>query len=339
MLTQVLKKVVEGENLTRQEAKEAMDQIMGGEATPAQIGSLLTALKMKGETVEEILGFAQSMREHAVKIEADEKAIDTAGTGGDGAKTFNVSTAAAIVAAAGGAKVVKHGNRALSSRSGSADVLEELGIPIGLGPEEAKEMLEETNLCFLFAPVYHQAMKHAAGPRKEIGFRTLMNLLGPLTNPAGVKRQIIGVFDPSYARRLARVLRELGSEHVLILSSHDGLDEISVSALTRVVELKGGELYEFEISPEELGLTLYPAGSYSTGSAKENAETMIEIFRGKENADGEIVLANAGAALYVAGLASSIREGVERSREIIQSGLAMEQLRRLQNAGKKRLFA
>ncbi|CCQ97863.1 anthranilate phosphoribosyltransferase [[Clostridium] ultunense Esp] len=339
MLTQVLKKVVEGENLTREEAKEAMDQIMGGEATPAQIGSLLTALKMKGETVEEILGFAQSMREHAVKIEADQKAIDTAGTGGDGAKTFNVSTAAAIVAAAGGAKVVKHGNRALSSRSGSADVLEELGIPIGLGPEEAKEMLEETNLCFLFAPVYHQAMKHAAGPRKEIGFRTLMNLLGPLTNPAGVKRQIIGVFDPSYARRLARVLRELGSEHVLILSSHDGLDEISVSALTRVVELKGGELYEFEISPEELGLTLYPAGSYSTGSAKENAETMIEIFRGKENADGEIVLANAGAALYVAGLASSIREGVERSREIIQSGLAMEQLRRLQNAGKKRLFA
>lgn len=339
MFTKFLKKVVEGESLTRDEAKAAMDEVMGGGATPAQIASLLTALKMKGETVEEILGFTLSMREHALKLEVDEDAIDTAGTGGDGAKTFNVSTAAAIVASSGGAKVVKHGNRALSSRSGSADVLEELGIPIQLGPEEAKEMMDQHGLCFLFAPIYHQAMKHAAGPRKEIGFRTLMNLLGPLSNPAGVKRQIIGVFDPVYARRMARVLKELGSRHVLIFSSYDGLDEISVSALTRVVELKEGELYEYELSPEELGLNLYPAGSYSTGTARENANTMLEIFQGKENADGEIVLANAGAALYVAGRAPSIREGVELARELIRSGQALKQLRNLQQCGEKRMYA
>lgn len=339
MITQFLKRVVEGENLTRDEARSAMDEVMEGGATPAQIGSLLTALKMKGETVEEILGFTLSMREHALTIAVDEEAIDTAGTGGDGAKTFNVSTAAAIVAAAGGAKVVKHGNRALSSRSGSADVLEVLGIPIQLGPQEAKEMIEALNLCFLFAPVYHQAMKHAAGPRREIGFRTLMNLLGPLTNPAGVKRQIIGVFDPAYARRMARVLKELGSRHVLIFSSYDGLDEISVSSLTRVVELKEGQIYEYELSPEELGLNLFPAGSYSTGTAKENAEVMIEVFQGKENADTQIVLANAGAALYVAGRASSIREGVAMSREVIQGGYALEQLRELQRFGQRRIYA
>lgn len=330
MFQPLLNKVVEMRHLSREESREAMDLIMSGEVVSSQLASFLTALRIKGETVDEITGFALSMRNHALKVEVDtNNLIDTCGTGGDGGKTFNISTASAIVAAAGGARVAKHGNRAVSGKSGSADVLEKLGVHIQLSMEEARRCLEETNLCFMFAPLYHQAMKHAAGTRREIGFRTVFNLLGPLANPAQADRQIIGVYDVNLAEKVAHVLRELGVVRCLVVAGEDGMDEISVAAPTKLVELKEGIIRSYRLSPEEIGLPLYSQQEISGGNPEENAECIRKIFSGEKGADRDIVLANSAAALYLAGQCESLREGVERAAGIIDEGRAMAKLEQL----------
>ncbi|MEW9669755.1 anthranilate phosphoribosyltransferase [Ammoniphilus sp. 3BR4] len=332
MFQPLLNKVVDLKHLSREESKEAMNLIMSGEVLPSQLASFLTAMKIKGETVEEITGFALTMREKALKVQVpSQNLIDTCGTGGDGGMTFNISTASAFVAAAGGARVAKHGNRAVSSKSGSADVLEQLGVTIQLGEEEAKQCLEQTNLCFMFAPFYHQAMKHAVATRKEIGFRTVFNLLGPLTNPAQADRQLIGVYDGSLAEKAAHVLRELGLVRCLIVAGEDGLDEISISGPTKVVELKDGEIHSYYLTPEELGLESYPVEAVSGGKAEENASIIHRVFSGHQGADRDIVLANSAASLYLAEQVESIQEGVRLAAEIIDQGLALQKLEQLIN--------
>jgi anthranilate phosphoribosyltransferase len=330
MFQKLLSKVVEQKHLSRAEAMGAMESIMNGEVPGAQLSSFLTALRMKGETVEEMTGFALTMREKAAKIVIpSENLLDTCGTGGDGGKTFNVSTASAIVAAAGGARVAKHGNRAVSSRSGSADVLEKLGVSIQLNEASAHQCLKETNLCFLFAPLYHQAMKYAVQTRREMGIRTVFNLLGPLTNPAKADRQLIGVYDHRVAEKIAQVLRELGSTRCLIVAGEDGLDEISISAPTFVVELNEGNIKSFQITPEELGLKRYSIDDVSGGSAEENAEVIRQIFSGQKGASLDIVLANTGAALYLAGHCQHLQEGVHIARQLIEEGHASSKLEQL----------
>lgn len=330
MFQALLSKVVDLKHLSRDEAKESMDMIMNGEVPPSQLGSFLTALRIKGETIEEITGFALSMRSKASQLDVlNKNLIDTCGTGGDGGNTFNISTASAIVAAAGGARVAKHGNRAVSSRSGSADVLEKLGLNIELGVEEAKSCLEETNLCFMFAPLYHQAMKHAVGTRREIGFRTVFNLLGPLTNPAGADRQIIGVYDASLAEKLAYTLRELGLTRCLVVAGDDGLDEISVSAPSQIVELRDGKISSYRVTPQELQVGTYSLQQISGGTPEENAAVIRSVFSGKEGANRDIVLVNSAAALYLAEKCESIQEGVEIARNIIDQGLAHDKLEEL----------
>jgi anthranilate phosphoribosyltransferase len=330
MFQALLKQVVEGKSLSRTEAKAAMDLVMNGEVSPVLLSSLLTALKMKGETIEEVTGFALSMREKSAKVKTvSANLVDTCGTGGDGAKTFNISTASAIVAAAGGARVAKHGNRAVSSQSGSADVLEKLGVSIQLNEEQAQACLLETNLCFMFAPLYHQAMKHAIGTRKELGYRTVFNLLGPLTNPAQADRQLIGVYDGRLAETFAHVLRELGTVRCLIVAADDGLDEISVSSATKVVELQNGEIRTYRITPAELGLPTYAPGSVGGGSADENATIIRDIFAGGSGANRDIVVANTAAALYLAEVCRSLTDGVKLAAELLDQGLAANKMEQI----------
>ncbi|HJV44546.1 MAG TPA: anthranilate phosphoribosyltransferase [Bacillota bacterium] len=330
MFQPLLNKVVELKDLSRDEAMKAMDLIMNGEVAPARLASFLTALRIKGETVEEITGFALTMRNKARRIETTtSNVIDTCGTGGDGGITFNISTASAIVAASGGVKVAKHGNRAVSSKSGSADVLEKLGVSIQLAENEALSCLNLTNLCFMFAPLYHQAMRHAVSTRKEIGFRTVFNLLGPLTNPASADRQLIGVYDVSLAEKLAQVLRELGLSRCLVVASEDGMDEISVSASTKIVELKNGEINTYYVTPEDLGLNRYRIEDVTGGGAEANATIIRDIFSGAKGANREIVLANTAAALYLADHCSTLKEGVQLAAELIDQGLAMGKLEQL----------
>lgn len=323
-------KIVGGADLTQDEARAVMVEIMDGLATPAQIGGLLTALRMKGETVEEIVGFAEAMRDKAIRLETPSRdLLDTCGTGGDGAGTLNVSTAAAIVAAAGGVRVAKHGNRAMSSRSGSADVLEALGLSIELSPEQAAVCLEQTGFCFLFAPLYHRSMRHAAAPRKEIGIRTVFNLLGPLTNPAGADRQLLGLFDRSRTESIAQVLRRLGRERALVVAGYDGLDEISVCAPTQVTELRNGEIRTYDVEPEDLGLDRRSLDDIRGGDAAKNANMIRRVFEGEPGACRDIVLANAGACFYVAGRVGSLRDGVRLAAETIDSGAARRKLEQL----------
>jgi anthranilate phosphoribosyltransferase len=322
--------VIEGGVLNRERARRVMESIMDGEATPAQIGSLLTALRVRGETVEEITGFAEAMRAKAARLQNRGGALlDTCGTGGDGGKTFNISTAAAIIAAAGGVRVAKHGNRAMSSKSGSADVLEALGVTIQLEPEQAQACLEEVGICFMFAPVYHSSMKHAAGPRRELGFRTVFNLLGPLTNPASADRQLLGVYDRGKTEVLARVLKELGLKRALVVSSTDGLDEISISAPTQVTELKDGEVRTYEVEPEKFGLSRAPLGSIAGGDAAENAEIIRSILRGERGARRDVTLLNAGACFYLHGSCPTIEEGIALAAEMVDSGRALAKLEQL----------
>ncbi|OGX61608.1 MAG: anthranilate phosphoribosyltransferase, partial [Paenibacillus sp. RIFOXYA1_FULL_44_5] len=284
-IQQTIAAVVSGKSLTRDEARGAMTKIMDGEATPAQIASLVTALRMKGETIDEIAGFAEIMREKGNHVDTvREDLLDTCGTGGDGAETFNISTASAIVAAAGGIRVAKHGNRAMSSKSGSADVLEALGVNIQLNAEQVGECLDATGIGFMFAQVFHQSMKHAAVPRREIGIRTVFNLLGPLTNPAGADRQLLGVFERGKTELVARVLQELGVKRAMVVSSYDGLDEISISAPTQVTELRNNEVRTYEISPELLGLRQYSIRDVAGGSAETNANIIRNIFAGERGA-------------------------------------------------------
>lgn len=329
-IQQAIAKVVGGAHLTRDESKAAMTIIMEGNATQSQIGSLMTALRMKGETADEIGGFAETMRGKANAVLTERvNLLDTCGTGGDGADTFNISTASAIVAAAGGIRVAKHGNRAMSSKSGSADVLEALGVRIGIRAEAAAECLERIGICFMFAQAHHPSMKHAAVPRKEIGIRTVFNLLGPLTNPAGADRQLIGIFDRNRTELVAEVLGSLGIKRGLVVASYDGLDEISISAATKVTELKDGDLRTFDIAPDDLGLRAYPLSDVVGGDAAHNADIIRRVFAGETGACRDIILANAGACFYVTGRCSTLQEGVKLAGAAIDSGQAAEKLEQL----------
>jgi len=326
MLKAFLKRVVEGENLSQADAAEAMRIIMSGEATSAQIAGFLVAMRLKGETVDEITGFASVMREMATRIEAPEDAIDTCGTGGDRASTFNISTAAALVAAGMGVKVAKHGNRAASSNSGSADVLKELGVNIDADCDVVARCVREAGIGFLFAARLHAAMKHAIGPRREMGIRTFFNMLGPLTNPARARRQLIGVYDGRLTETVAGVLHKLGSVRAMVVHGADGLDEITISRETIVTELCDGAVRTFSISPEDLGLTRSPLSALTVSGPAEGAEAVRHVLSGRMGPRRDIVLANAAAAAVVAGRAETLPEGIRLAEESIDSGKAAKAL-------------
>ena len=329
-----LGKVVDQLDLSTEEMQDVMRQIMTGQCTDAQIGGFLVALRMKSETLDEITGAALVMRELAsgVKINA-ERLVDTCGTGGDGANIFNVSTAAALVVAAAGGKVAKHGNRAVSGKSGSADLLEAAGVNLNLTPEQVARCVESVGVGFMFAPAHHGAMKHAIGPRRELGMRTIFNMLGPMTNPAGVKHQVIGVFTQALCRPIAEVLKRLGSEHVLVVHSKDGLDELSLAATSHIAELKDGEIREYGISPEELGIKSRSLIGLTVDDAAGSLKLIRDALGKRETEAGEkaadIIILNAGAALYAADHATSLLEGVKLASDALYSGLAREKLNEL----------
>ncbi len=336
MFKEILNKIVTGENLNEKEAYETMNEIMQGVTTPAQIASFLTALRVKGETVEEITGCARAMRENAVSLkEIYPLAVDTCGTGGDTKGTFNISTVAAFVVAGTGIMVAKHGNRGVSSKSGSADVLEALGININLTPSQVEECLQKLGIAFFFAPVFHPAMKHAIGPRREMGFRTIFNLLGPLTNPAGVKRQILGVYDPDITELIAGVLKRLGAQNAMVVCGEGGIDEISITGFTKITQIKNREITTYYIRPEDLGLCQYELKDIKGGDAKVNAEITLNILRGKDGPQRLIVIVNAAAALVVGGMAKDMRDGIEIAAETIDSGTALIKLEGLREYTKR----
>lgn len=318
-----LARLVEGRDLASVEMEAAVGDIMDGRATASQVGAFLAALRAKGETVEELVATVRALRERATPLAVTASVIDTCGTGGDGLGTFNVSTGAAFVAAAAGAKVAKHGNRAASGKVGAADVLEALGAEIELGPDAAQRCLEATGIAFLFAPLYHPAVRHVAPVRRELGFRTLFNLTGPLCNPAGARRQVIGLFSPDWLMPVAEALRHLGSEHVLVVHGGDGSDEISPAASTSVVELRGEEIRSFEIAPEDFAIARCRPGDLAGGDAAENAKLLREVLGGKRGPKADAVALNAGAAIHVAGLAATLAGGVARAREILVAGSAL----------------
>ncbi len=323
----VLVRLGSGQRLTRDEAREAMDAIMEGEATPTQIGAFLMALRVRGETPEEITGAAESMRSHATRIEVSRRPLlDTCGTGGDGSGTFNISTAAAFVLAGAGLAVAKHGNRSVSSRCGSADVLEALGVHLDLEPEAVQEAVERTGFGFLFAPRHHAAMKHAVGPRREMAMRTLFNVLGPLTNPAGATHQVLGVFDPGLTEVLARVLGALGSEGALVVHGEDGLDELTTRGATRVSEWRDGSVRSYRVTPEEVGLDRPGDDDLAGGDAEENARRVEEALGRAPSPARDVVCLNAGAAIYIAGAADTLKAGVRRAEEVVESGAARRAL-------------
>jgi anthranilate phosphoribosyltransferase len=329
-LRQAIVRAVEGHDLTDQEAQEAMREIVEGEASPAQIGAFLVALRMKGETAEEIAGLARVMRRYATRVEAGPEIVDVVGTGGDGARTFNISTVSALVVAAAGGKVAKHGTRSVTSACGSADILEALGIAIDLGPELVARSVEEVGFGFMFAPLYHPGMRHAVAPRREIGVRTVFNILGPLTNPAGATRQLTGVAVPEIGATVAQVLGLLGTERALVVHGRDGLDEISISAPTTAYLLERGDVKELEISPEQFGLESAPRDAVSGGSVGENLDFVKSVLDGQRSPARDVVRLNAGAALYVAGLADDIQSGVDQVADLIDSGRVKEHLYRVQ---------
>lgn len=332
MLGSLIQKLIEGFDLQESEAAYAMGCIMDGNATPAQIGGFITALRAKGETIDEITACAKVMREKCSRIYPEiDYFIDTCGTGGDRKNTFNISTAAAFVAAAGGVKVAKHGNRSVSSRSGSADVLEALGINISLGPELVCKCIEETGMGFMFAPDFHKSMKFAAGPRRELGIRTVFNILGPLTNPAGAKGQLLGVFEKELTEQIARVLLKLGVERAMVVHGQGGFDELTVTGSTLVAELRDGRIFNYEITPEDLGLTKVSKENIEGGSAFENAEIILGIFKGRKGVERDMVLINAAAALYIGKAVENMKDGVALAGEIIDSGLAMDKILELRS--------
>ncbi len=333
-IQQALAQVVEGRDLNTDDMTAVMRDLMTGECTPAQIGAFLVALRMKSESLDEITGAASVMRELSTKVDVKaDHLIDTCGTGGDGANLFNVSTAAAFVVAAAGGHVAKHGNRSVSSSTGSADVLEAAGVNLQIPPAQVARAIEQIGVGFMFAPAHHGAMKHAIGPRKELAMRTIFNMLGPMTNPAGVKRQVIGVFTEALCRPMAEVLGRLGSEHVLVVHSSDGLDELSIAAESHVAELKAGKVSEYSLDPAEFGLK---ADSLS-GLSVETAEQSLALIRAAFNRESgetaekarKIIALNAGAAIYVAGLAQDLKSGMAMAEDALASGLAAEKLKEL----------
>jgi anthranilate phosphoribosyltransferase len=331
MLKRFIVKVAEGQDLNEEEASQAMDHIMEGEGLPTQIASLLTALRMKGETSQEVTGFARAMRAKALRIRAKdgERVVDTCGTGGDGSGTFNISTAVAFVAAGGGLTVAKHGNRSVSSQSGSADVLEALGVNLSLPPKQAEASLQENGLAFLFAPSFHPAMKHALGPRREIGIRTAFNLLGPLTNPAGATIHLLGLYREDLTQMVAEVLKNLGSKAAFVVHGADHSDEISITGKTTVCELRDGTIRNYQIEPEDVGLERASLEAIQGGTPEKNAQILRRIFRGEAGPSRDVVLLNGAAVFMAAGKVSSLREGVQMARESIDSGQAMKKLEEL----------
>jgi anthranilate phosphoribosyltransferase len=326
MLRKAIKVLTEGINLSRQEMKDAIRDIMEGRCSDIQIASFLTALSMKGETVEEITGAVMVTREKAQKIAAPKDTVDTCGTGGDMAGTFNISTTSALIVASAGTAVAKHGNRSVSSRSGSADVLEALGINLELSVEKAEQCLKETGFGFLFAPLFHPAMKYAVKPRKEIGIRTIFNIIGPLTNPAQTKRQVIGVFSPDLTEVIAGVLNNLGCTHAFVVHGDDGLDEISITDKTKVTELKNGQMITYSIAPEDAGLPRASIDDIIGGDAEDNARIILSIMNGEKTPKRDIVLINAAAALVAGDKAKHLRQGVTFAAEAIDSGAARKKL-------------
>lgn len=323
-------KALDRKDLSLVEMQQVMRQIMTGEATDAQIAGFLIALRMKGESVEEIQGGAEIMRELSTKVEADAaNLVDTCGTGGDGSSLFNVSTASAFVAAAAGVKVAKHGNRSVSSKSGSADLLETAGVKLDLTADQVAKCIEEIGIGFMFAPAHHGAMKHAIGPRKELATRTIFNLLGPLTNPASAPNQLLGVFDSAWVRPMAEVLQRLGSSHVMVVHSSDGLDEISASAATYVCELKNGEISEYQISPEDFGLEAVPLESLRAADPETSLALVKQSLSDLHSGAASIVCLNAGAAIYVSGIADSLAQGIAMAQDAVGSGLARNKLAEL----------
>jgi anthranilate phosphoribosyltransferase len=332
-----IKIVVEGGDLTREQAAATMNAIMSGEATGAQIGCLLTAMRLKGETVDEITGFASVMRDKVTRIRHSRRAggragaraplvVDTCGTGGDGLHTFNISTIAALVAAGAGAVVAKHGNRSVSSACGSADVLKALGVNIEAPVDVVERCLDEVGIGFLYAPLLHTAMKHAIGPRREIGIRTVFNILGPLTNPAGAQAQLLGVYDDALCGTLAKVLHALGSERVFVVHGRDGEDEISLTSPTHVAELHAGEVETYTIEPELFGMKRTSLSQLVGGDSEQNAGIAREVLGGKKGPHRDAVLLNAGAAIAAAGLADDIADGITHATEAIDSGAAAAKL-------------
>lgn len=326
MIKEAILKVFRKEDLSYQEAEEVMNEIMEGKATQVQMSSYLTALSMKGETVEEITASAAAMRNHCVRLLHEMDVLEIVGTGGDGANSFNISTTSAIVISAAGVPVAKHGNRAASSRCGAADVLEALGVNIAVRPEVSTEILNQIGICFLFAQNYHIAMKYVAPVRKELGIRTIFNILGPLANPAGANMELMGVYDEALVEPLAQVLANLGVRRAMVVYGADGLDEISMSALTKVCEVQDGSFTSYTITPEEFGFTRCRKEDLTGGTPEENAVITREILSGAQGPKRDAVLLNAGAAIYLAGKAEGIREGIEMARDLIDSGKAMEQL-------------
>lgn len=324
-----LAQLLEKRNLSMDDMTAVMQQVMTGEATPAQIGALLTALRMKGETVDEVAAAATVMRQLAAPVKVVDNAIDIVGTGGDSTSTFNISTCCALVAAAAGVKVAKHGNRSVSSKSGAADFLEAAGVNIGIDPDDVARCVEQVGVGFMFAPKHHSAMRHAIGPRKEMGVRTVFNLLGPLTNPAGVRRQLLGVYDPMWVKPMADVLNKLGSEHVLVVHGDGGMDEISLSGATHVAELKNGQVTEYEINPKLFGIKEQSIDLIKVEGPEQSLAMIHSVLANEASAATDIVLMNAGAALYVGGVADSIETGVEKAREVLASGAAANTLKAL----------
>ena len=322
-----IKKINFGQDLSRKEISSVMNQILTGLASENQIKSFLLSLSSKGESVEEVIGSAEVMRSLSTKVSVNTKhLVDTCGTGGVGSGIFNVSTTAAFVASSCGAKVAKHGNRSATRKSGSADLLEVAGVSLDLNPEQVKDCIENVGLGFMFAPAHHNAMKYAIGPRKELGIKTIFNLLGPLTNPAGALNQVLGVFDSKWIRPLAEVLKGLGSENVLVLHSEDGLDEISSASSTSIAELRGGEINEYSISPEDFGLKILPIENLKVSSPEESLQIAKEALRGENQAATQMVAMTSGAALYVAGVAGSLKEGIDMSIHNISEGYGLKKL-------------
>jgi anthranilate phosphoribosyltransferase len=330
MLAEAIKTVVDNENLTMDQAEQVMEEIMSGATTPSQISCILTALRMKGETVDEISGFAKVMRDKASRIYPDiPEIVDTCGTGGDQLNTFNISTTAAFVVAGAGVAVAKHGNRSVSSKSGSADVLEALGVNINLTPAQVEDCIETVGIGFMFAPAFHSAMKYAIGPRREIGIRTVFNILGPLTNPAGATSQVIGVYDEKLTEVMAAVLGNLGVNHALIVHGHDGLDEISTTTGTTISELRNGNVATYTISPEQFGIEKTTVDVLRGGEAPANAAITMKVLKGASGPLRDIVLLNSSAALLASNKAESFDEGIKLAAESIDSGKALEKLEAL----------
>ena len=329
MIEQYIQRVIDGGNLSTLEAEEAMDAIMSGQVTEAQIGGYLTALRMKGETIEEITGSAKVMREKCLQLYSKETLMDIVGTGGDCSNTFNVSTASAFVVAAAGIKVAKHGNRSVSSKCGSADVLEALGVKLDLTKEQNEAVLEKTGICFMFAPVYHSAMKYVARPRKELGVRTIFNILGPLANPAYASLQLMGVYSEALVEPMAKVLRNLGVTNALVVHGLDGVDEVSICGKTKVSEIRDSQIINYTIDPEALGFKLAQIDEIKGGDALENKAIMLDILNGKKGAKRDMVIINSAAALSVALRDKSLEECVRLAERLIDEGKAKAKLEEL----------